>query len=497
MDHFSGFLEFNWAMDGYGQATEQFSAWLSEVAGVRMSPKIAISDLRNFNQGRCVVAREAIEGQEVLFEIPRSAILNVGTSRLTEKYPGIRGRLLEEIGHWEGLVLCMLYEMKVLNIQSRWWAYFQVLPRPDEVNSLMFWNDEQLEGLKPSLIVERVGVAEAKQMYERVLQYVEESGVEELGSVSWSDFVYVASVIMSYSFDVELVDADPNEEQELSTVKNDGYMKSMIPLADTLNANTSKCNANLVYDIESLKMCATKPIGMGEQVYNIYGDHPNSELLRRYGYVEWEGSKYDFGEVPMATLVNVIHQKFQWDIEHLTQLIDIIRDNETIGDELQGENIVLHAYDCYSDGQIIPECVVLLQIMVTFLQISEARTLDRPAVERTLLRVVKKCFQLVESGRITKNCARMIEYVIDARLREYPSHVFREITPDHYSIPDIESLRQRMTEKVLQSEVDSLQNCFQSVEENFKLIADSKLLENISKRKLPVKKFKTMKKVKR
>lgn len=181
----------------------------------------------------------------------------------------------------------------------------------------------------------------------------------------------------------------------------------------------------------------------------------------------------------------------------MTQLIDIIRDNETIGDELQGENIVLHAYDCYSDGQIIPECVVLLQIMVTFLQISEARTLDRPAVERTLLRVVKKCFQLVESGRITKNCARMIEYVIDARLREYPSHAFREITPDHYAIPDIESLRQRMTEKVLQSEVDSLQNCFQSVEENFKLIADSKLLENISKRKLPVKKFKTMKKVKR
>lgn len=487
-------------MDGYGDATEQFAAWLKAVAGVRMSPKIAISDRRSANQGRCVVAREAIEGQEVLFEIPRSAILNVATSELAGRHAGLRERLLGEIGHWEGLVLCMLYEMKVLEVRSRWWAYFRVLPRPDEVNSLMFWGDAQLEGLKPSLIVERVGVAEAKQMYERVLRYVGESGSalgEELGSVSWADFVYVASIIMSYSFDVETVDGAPQDDQEAATVNGDGYMKSMIPLADTLNANTRRCNANLVYDVESLRMCATKPIGMGEQVYNIYGDHPNSELLRRYGYVEWEGSKYDFGELPLACILKVLHEWSHWDIGQLTQLVDLIKSNNTIDDVLQGESIVLHAYDCYSDGQVIPECVLLLQILVTFLQIPDVRLLDTPAVERTLIRVVRKCFQLVESNKITKNCARAIEYAIEARLREYPSHAFREITPDHHAIPDIDSLRQRMTEKVLQSEVESLQNCLQSVEDNFRLIPDAKLLDNISKRKLPEKKFERMKKVKR
>lgn len=492
-------------MDGYGDATVQFSAWLEQVAGVRMSPKIAISDRRSENEGRCVVARDAIEGQEVLFEIPRSAILNVQTSRLAERHQELRVRLLEEIGHWEGLVLCMLYEMKVLNVESRWWAYFQVLPRPDELNSLMFWSDEQLEGLKPSLIVERVGVEEAKQMYERVLGIIRETGevlLEEMGSISWSDFVYVASIIMSYSFDVEIADSQENElldqDLEVSTVKSDAYIKSMIPLADTLNANTNKCNANLVYDVESLKMCATKPIGMGEQVYNIYGDHPNSELLRRYGYVEWEGSKHEFGELPITTIVKAVSEKLRCDADVLMKLVDLIQDSEKVADELQGEIIVFTAYDCYADGQIIPECVLFLQIMVTFLQIQEAHTSDPAAVERTLVRVVKKCLQLVQSGRITRLCLSLIQGVIDARLKEYPSHAFREITPDHYSIPTMDILRQRMTEKVLQSEVYSLQKCLQEAEDNFKLIADEKLLDNIiSKRKLPDKKFKATKKVKR
>lgn len=486
-------------MDGYGQATEAFELWLKEVARVRVSEKIAIADGRDVNQGRCVVAREAIEGQEVLFEIPRSAIFNVESSQLVCRFPELKSRLLNEIGHWEGLVLCMLYEMKAVRERSVWWAYFRVLPRPDEINSLMYWSDEQLEGLKPSLIVQRVGVAEAREMYRRVLEYVREFGSavsEGMGDVSWSDFVYVASVIMSHSFDVQV--ADSQEDTDGSTnVASDGYMKSMIPLADTLNADTHKCNANLVYDVNSLKMCATRGIAAGEQLYNIYGDHPNSELLRRYGYVEWDGSKFDFGELPMETVLKVLHEEYRIDMAELTRIVDVMRDSDEIAEAFEGENVVLSAYDCYSDGQIVPECVVFLQMICVLTQTPEMKTLDTEGIERLLLRIAKKCLQLVESGRITKSCAKLSECVIEARLREYPSHAFREISPDHYAISDIDSLRQRMAEKVLQSEVVSLQNCVKSLEHNYKVIPDAKLLDNITKRKLPENSNKKVKRVKR
>ncbi|QLL30824.1 hypothetical protein HG536_0A06390 [Torulaspora globosa] len=487
-------------MDGYGQATDAFGLWLKEVAQVRMSAKIAIADLRHANQGRCVIARQAIDRQEVLFEIPRSAIFNVSTSRLACRFPELKSRLLNEIGHWEGLVVCMLYEMKVVREGSVWWAYFQVLPRPDEINSLMYWSDEQLKGLKPSLIVQRVGVEEARQMYQRVVNYIKEFGPsvsDELGSVSWSDFVYVASVIMSHSFDVQVVDAKDQDTEGTTNIASDGYMKSMIPLADTLNADTRKCNANLIYDVKSLKMCATKRISAGEQLYNIYGDHPNAELLRRYGYVEWGGSKFDFGELPMETVLKVLQEEYRIDMAELTRIIDFIKASSLIADAFEGEEVVLGAYDCYSDGQIVPECVVFLQIICVLTQTPDVKSLDVEGMERMLLRIAKKCLQLVESGRITKSCAKLSECVIEARLREYPSHAFREISPDHYAISDIDSLRQRMAEKVLQSEVISLQNCVKSLEHNYKVIPDAKLLDSITKRKLPENDNKKVKRVKR
>lgn len=492
-------------MEGYEEATYVFSNWLKDVANIRMSPKVTLADMRSVNQGRCLLATQNIEKKEILFEIPRSTILNVSTSQLIKMYPQMKRRLLNELGQWEGLIICTLYEMKVLRENSHWWEYFQVLPRPDDINSLMYWTDEQLEGLKPSLIVERIGKLEAKIMYQNILRYVEEFGEifsDELGEITWADFVYVASIIMSYSFDVEVADSQKHsligeDSDDSSTdISNDRYMKSMIPLADTLNADSRRCNANLIYDIKSLKMCALKPIAAGEQIYNIYGDHPNSELLRRYGYVEWDGSKYDFGELPLTTIAHVIQEEFYINKDFFTFLLEILKESKQISNILQGENIILNAYDCFMDGHILPECVVLLQILCILLRKPDLSGLPKHDIEMQLQRSVKESMRLVENGYVTKNCVRLWENSIDARLKEYPSHAYREISPDHERIPDIECLRQTMTERVLQSEVESLQNCFMSMERNFRVIDDSRLLDNNLKRKLPEKLQKTSKKTK-
>lgn len=44
-------------------------------------------------------------------------------------------------------------------------------------------------------------------------------------------------------------------------------------------------------------MRAIKPIGSGEQIYNTYGDLPNADLLRRYGYTRFGKTKNDVVEI--------------------------------------------------------------------------------------------------------------------------------------------------------------------------------------------------------
>lgn len=46
-----------------------------------------------------------------------------------------------------------------------------------------------------------------------------------------------------------------------------------------------------------MSVTSLRPIGAGEEVLNYYGPHPNSELLRRYGYVTSKHSRYDVVEI--------------------------------------------------------------------------------------------------------------------------------------------------------------------------------------------------------
>ncbi|KAG9020205.1 hypothetical protein FS842_007516 [Serendipita sp. 407] len=60
----------------------------------------------------------------------------------------------------------------------------------------------------------------------------------------------------------------------------------MVPMADILNARYGCNNAKLFYEKEHLRMVAVRDISAGEQIWNTYGDPPNADLLRRYGYID-------------------------------------------------------------------------------------------------------------------------------------------------------------------------------------------------------------------
>lgn len=475
--------------ESFDSNTQAFIAWLKSIANVDLSPKIKIEDQRQSNQGRCIIASKNISKDEVLFSIPRDSIINIKTATLCKDFPKIEEVLLTEVGHWEGLVLCLVYEWMVIKSESKWWPYFQILPSSQELNGLIYWSDKELEQLKPSLVLERIGKKTAEEMFKNIKSLVKQYEIEPLNSLDYEEFQHVASVIMSYSFDVEIPDPEKDEDEEeeeeeeqedSGNVKSDGYMKSMIPLADTLNSDTYKCNANLMYDDKALKMCAIKDIKEGEQIFNIYGNHPNSEILRRYGYVEYEGSKFDFGDLLLSNIKEALEKNFNVSLSLIDSILEILQSDHTTLDLLQ-ENIVLDSFDCYADGEILTEAVALLQILTVLCQIPSLKDEQEDALVSTVRRVTKKCIQLLEGGRITAKCNDMWHSAIQIRMKEYDSNVMHTIKQPNTQ--DISKIRHSMACAVLQSEYKSLQSCEGSLDKQFKFINDEKLLDNILKRK--------------
>lgn len=85
-----------------------------------------------------------------------------------------------------------------------------------------------------------------------------------------------------------------DEELDDGAAEEDVRDISMVPMADMLNAkfgseNVCTCyspQTRCFYKRERLEMRCTKPIVVGEQLLNTYGNPPNSDLLRRYGFVD-------------------------------------------------------------------------------------------------------------------------------------------------------------------------------------------------------------------
>jgi N-lysine methyltransferase SETD6 len=71
-------------------------------------------------------------------------------------------------------------------------------------------------------------------------------------------------------------------------------------------------------------MRSIRPIIEGDQIYNTYGNLPNADLLRRYGYVI-PGSKDDLVEISSEMIIQKISRHSE---EELRRRIDILMDEE-------------------------------------------------------------------------------------------------------------------------------------------------------------------------
>lgn len=202
------------------------------------------------------VARADLVEDEELFSIPRAVVLSVQNSELRTKL----AQDWEDLGPWLSLILVMMYEF-LLGEKSTWAPYFGVLP--SSFDTLMFWSSAELDELRGSAIVDKIGQQAAEEsILEMIAPIVRanpslfppinglDSYEGDAGAKALLDLAHMmGSLIMAYAFDIEKAegsddDADGEGESGYMTDEEEQLPKGMVPLADMLNADADRNNVS-------------------------------------------------------------------------------------------------------------------------------------------------------------------------------------------------------------------------------------------------------------
>lgn len=335
-----------------------FVAWFQHNGGVLDTSMIAITDFPG--SGRGAVALQDIPENHTIFMLPRSLTLSTQTSSLPSAFGFEEWRKHKLHKGWAGLILCMMWEEAQGN-QGKWITYLASLPT--QFDTPIFWSDEELQELQGTAVVDKIGRDEAERDYHEKLTPAIKTRPDLFPSDqidTWytlHQYHITGSRILSRSFNVErwesgieqdaehVTEEDSNENTQANTSigsamdvddsadsgeavdeessdrgSDDEEIEdtsdiAMVPMADILNARYDSVNAKLFYEKHHLQMVTTMPIKAGEQIFNTYGDLPNSDLLRRYGHVDLVpcphlkgslGNPQDVVEIRADLVVNVV-----------------------------------------------------------------------------------------------------------------------------------------------------------------------------------------------
>ncbi|KZV66693.1 SET domain-containing protein [Peniophora sp. CONT] len=305
---------------------EDLVRWFEERGGTFDASALRFSPIDGL--GRGAVAVRDLDKGHVLFTIPRNLTLSLRTSSLPGRF-GISAWKEHQLHvGWAGLILCMMWE-EALGEESPWSVYLDSLP--NSFDTPMFWSTEELAELAGTAVVDKIGKDQAERDFtDRVLPAIQSRPdlfpPQKMHRYTVHNYHVMGSRILSRSFTVEkwegenlgspaasaaadAMDVDeedstgerpivnqntaesgvgtaPVDEDDDSDDEDDPANVAMVPMADMLNARFECENAKLFYEERDLRMATTQPIKKGEQIWNTYGDPPNSDLLRRYGHVD-------------------------------------------------------------------------------------------------------------------------------------------------------------------------------------------------------------------
>ncbi|XP_070686861.1 N-lysine methyltransferase setd6 [Pempheris klunzingeri] len=295
---------------------QDFLQWCDRV-GLVLSSKVCVRKEGTVAEYG-MLATDNIEEGEVLFTIPRSALLHQGTTKVSALLEKERSSLESSSG-WVPLLLALLYEYT--SSQSRWKPYLSLWTNFKTLDHPMFWSKEERDRL-----LRGTGIPEAvdtdlaniqREYTDVVLPFItKHPDLWRPDTHTLELYTQLVAFVMAYSFqepqeEAEEEDEDEEEEDE-EKVPNPPMM---VPMADMLN-HVSNHNANLEFTLDSLKMVSVRPIHKGEEVFNTYGQMANWQLLHMYGFTEpHQSNSNDTADIPITSLYQVATQGAQSELD--------------------------------------------------------------------------------------------------------------------------------------------------------------------------------------
>ncbi|XP_060892899.1 N-lysine methyltransferase setd6 isoform X2 [Labrus mixtus] len=299
-----------------------FLQWCQSV-GLVLSNKVCVSKEGTVAEYG-MLARDDIEEGEVLFTIPRSALLHQGTTKVSVLLEKERSSLDGSSG-WVPLLLALFYEYT--SPQSHWKPYLSLWTNFKTLDHPMFWSKEERDRL-----LRGTGIPEAvdtdlaniqKEYTDVVLPFIKKHpDLWDPNTHTMELYTLLVAFVMAYSFQEPQEEDDDDEEEEDDEEEDEKAPNPpmMVPMADMLN-HVSNHNANLEFTPDSLKMVCVRPIHKGEEVFNTYGQMANWQLLHMYGFTEsYHSNSNDTADIPITNFYKVVTQDIQSDMER--QLVE-------------------------------------------------------------------------------------------------------------------------------------------------------------------------------
>jgi SET domain-containing protein 6 len=206
----------------------------------------------------------------------------------------------------------------------------------------MFWSVPELQMLQGSAVVDKISREAADRTFADQLLPIVRSNQEIFQAQALSDGDLLAlchrmgSTIMAYAFDLEksTEGQQPPEAQdeEWEVDEEENPTKGMVPLADMLNADADRNNAKLFYQEDQVVMKTIKPVLRGEELFNDYGALPTADLVRRYGYVTPNYTRYDVVEISADLIRSTISKNTNLSNTELDERWTYLDDQEVLDD---------------------------------------------------------------------------------------------------------------------------------------------------------------------
>ncbi|KAL1965034.1 hypothetical protein VTN77DRAFT_6094 [Rasamsonia byssochlamydoides] len=161
-----------------------------------------------------------------------------------------------------------------------WYPYIRTLPRPDELTTPLYYDDEDLVWLKmTSLAAARERRLHVwRTNYESGFKALKESGFEDAERYSWELYLWASTIIASRAFTAKVL-AGIIPLPELP----EDRISVLLPLIDATN-HRPLAKVEWQAGNESIGLAVMEDVGPGQEVGNNYGPRNNEQLMMNYGF---------------------------------------------------------------------------------------------------------------------------------------------------------------------------------------------------------------------